>query len=54
MNDDQPIDVFVSYSSFDRERVRPIVEELTTSGMNVWWDSRIAPGAGFDPQAVNK
>ena len=53
MNDDQPIDVFVSYSSFDRERVRPIVEELTTSGMNVWWDSRIAPGAGFDSEIQN-
>ena len=44
------IDVFVSYARADRERVRPIVEALTAQGLEVWWDSRIAPGAGFDTE----
>jgi len=50
MEGEQPIDVFVSYSSLDHERVRPIVENLKASGLNVWWDSRIAPGSGFDAE----
>ncbi len=41
-------DIFVSYASEDRERVRPIVEELEARGFSVWWDTRIGIGASFD------
>jgi hypothetical protein len=44
------IDVFVSYSTADRERVRPLVAALVAAGLNVWWDRRISPGAGFDTE----
>ena len=50
MDKDQDIDVFVSYSAADRERVRPFVGALEAAGLNVWWDTRIAPGAGFDAE----
>jgi hypothetical protein len=43
-------DVFVSYATQDRERVRPLVESLEQAGLDVWWDRRIAPGAGFDSE----
>ena len=43
-------DVFVSYSAADRERVRPLVAALEAAGLTVWWDIRIAPGAGFDAE----
>lgn len=46
----EQIDVFVSYSAADRERVRPLVDAIQDSGFNVWWDTRIAPGAGFDSE----
>lgn len=46
----EPIDVFVSYAAADRERVRPLVEALERATLNVWWDRRIAPGAGFDAE----
>ena len=41
-------DVFVSYATEDRERVKPVVETIERAGFSVWWDRRIAPGAGFD------
>lgn len=41
-------DIFVSYSSSDRERVRPIVEALETAGWSVWWDRKIEAGRAFD------
>ena len=47
---DQDIDVFVSYAAADRERVRPFVRALEAAGLKVWWDTRIAPGAGFDAE----
>ncbi len=43
-------DVFVSYAQADRDRVRPIVDALEAAGLSVWWDRRIAPGAGFDAE----
>ena len=49
MDSVQP-DVFVSYSAADRERVRPLVESLEIADLNVWWDTRIALGAGFDAE----
>jgi tetratricopeptide (TPR) repeat protein len=42
------IDVFISYASEDRERVRPLVEALERSGWEVWWDRQIGAGSAFD------
>lgn len=40
-------DIFVSYSSDDRERVRPIVEALESLGFSVWWDQSLQGGSMF-------
>ncbi len=37
-------DIFLSYSSDDRERIRPLVQSLEQRGWSVWWDRRIPPG----------
>lgn len=37
-------DIFLSYASRDRDRVRPLVEAFEQQGWTVWWDRRIAPG----------
>ncbi len=42
------VDVFVSYSSQDRERVRDLVGEIEAIGYSVWWDREIGAGATFD------
>ena len=34
-------DVFISYASEDRERVKPIVGSIEDAGFSVWWDRRI-------------
>ena len=39
--------VFVSYKSEDRERLRPLVEALEIEGIDVWWDARIEGGASW-------
>ena len=31
-------DVFISYSSFDRDRVMPVVDSLRSKGISVWVD----------------
>lgn len=41
-------DVFVSYATEDRERVKRIVESLERAGFSVWWDRRIELGRSFD------
>ena len=41
-------DIFLSYASQDRERVRPLVERLEADGFSVWWDRQIHPGPSFD------
>ena len=41
-------DIFLSYSSKDRDRVKPIVETFETQGWKVWWDVRIPYGKSFD------
>ena len=41
-------DVFLSYASENRDRVRPIVELLEQAGWQVWWDRDIAAGSGFE------
>lgn len=47
------IDVFVSYKSDDRERVRPIVEALENAGWEVWWDKHVEIGRAFDREIEN-
>ena len=37
-------DIFLSYASEDRERVRPLVEALTQQGWSVFWDRTIPKG----------
>ncbi|MEI6757978.1 MAG: TIR domain-containing protein [Chlorobium sp.] len=37
-------DIFVSYAREDKERVRPIVEELEKLDWSVFWDTRLLPG----------
>ena len=41
-------DVFISYSSEDRDRVRPLVATLERGGWDVWWDRQIDAGVAFD------
>ena len=41
-------DIFVSYASEDRERVRPLVERLTAQGWSVWWDRELETGSSFE------
>ena len=40
-------DIFLSYASEDRERVRPVVGALEARGWSVWWDRTIKPGQIF-------
>jgi TIR domain len=41
-------DVFISYASEDRDRVRPLAHALGTQGWSVWWDRHIVAGQTFD------
>ena len=41
-------DVFFSYSSKDRERVRPIRDALVAEGFDVFWDREVPPGRNRD------
>ena len=50
-------DIFVSYSSKDRQRIQPIVQALEAQGWSVWWDRAILPGSSFDrsiQEAISK
>ncbi len=40
-------DVFISYASEDRDRVRPLAEALIGRGFNVWWDRALAAGQDY-------
>jgi serine/threonine-protein kinase len=39
--------VFVSYKSEDRGRLRPLVKALEAEGLQVWWDARLEGGAAW-------
>lgn len=41
-------DIFVSYTSADRPRVKPLVDALQLQGWSVWWDRTILPGKTWD------
>jgi formylglycine-generating enzyme required for sulfatase activity len=41
-------DIFISYASADRSRIRPLVDELHRRGWSVWWDRTIPPGKTWD------
>jgi hypothetical protein len=41
-------DVFISYSSADRERARLVADALHGRGWRVWWDRAIPPGRQYD------
>src|SRR5262245_17220763 len=41
-------DIFVSYASEDRDRIRPLVERLEREGWSVWWDRALTAGRHFD------
>jgi TolB-like protein len=40
-------DLFLSYKSQDRARVRPLVQALQADGLTVWWDAEIEGGSGW-------
>jgi TolB-like protein/tetratricopeptide (TPR) repeat protein len=40
-------DVFISYKTEDRARVKPLVEALVAEGLSVWWDVHIEAGAAW-------
>lgn len=41
-------DIFISYASEDRPRIRPLVDALQKQGWSVWWDRTILAGKSFD------
>jgi len=41
-------DIFISYASADRPRVKPLVEALSKRGWSIWWDRTILPGQKWD------
>ena len=41
-------DVFLSYASGDRPRVKPLAEALQEHHWSVWWDRSILPGQHFE------
>ena len=41
-------DIFFSYSSKDRERVRPVREALAGQGFDVFWDQQVPAGVDWD------
>ncbi|MFT7214335.1 MAG: tetratricopeptide (TPR) repeat protein [Granulosicoccus sp.] len=47
------VEIFVSYSREDRERVAPFVELLIDKGFSVWWDRDIHPGDSFE-ESIDK
>ncbi len=40
-------DIFISYASEDRNRVRPLADALQQRGFKVWWDRSLASGQDY-------
>ena len=40
-------DIFISYASEDRPKVKPLAKALEEQGWSVWWDRRIKVGQSF-------
>jgi hypothetical protein len=40
-------DIFISYASEDRNRVRPLAEALMSRGFDIWWDRSLAAGQDY-------
>ncbi len=40
-------DIFISYASEDRTRIKPLIEQLETAGYSVWWDRDMKGGMQF-------
>lgn len=54
--DSPPANIFISYSSADRDHVEPLVEQLERAGWRVWWDRKLLPGTSVQQeieQALN-
>jgi adenylate cyclase len=41
-------DIFVSYATEDRDRVKSVVGAIEKAGYSVWWDRKIGVGCSFD------
>ena len=47
------VDVFLSYSSSDRESARRFADSLAGEGLTVWWDADLRAGETFDEVIEN-
>jgi len=43
-------DVFISYSSKDRELIQAIAMKIENAGWSVWWDRKLIPGEEFSDE----
>ena len=41
------LDVFVSYKSEDRARLKPLFAALEAEGFSIWWDAHIDGGTNW-------
>lgn len=41
-------DIFISYASKNRDRVKPLVDLLEQQSFSVWWDRALTTGTAFD------
>ncbi|MBK8815701.1 MAG: TIR domain-containing protein [Methylococcaceae bacterium] len=46
-------DIFISYSSADKEKAEQLANSFAQKGWSVWWDRQIPPGKSFDDVIEN-
>ncbi|MEL7128751.1 MAG: toll/interleukin-1 receptor domain-containing protein [Pseudomonadota bacterium] len=46
------VDVFISYSSADREAARALASALDNAGFTVWWDRKLLGGASYGAEIM--